>query len=95
MTSAKKIMEQDYHLASKQRSNKEKMYYNQARKREARKEYQTGLEPVCGAGSTTGRLSKTVVLLISKEFYGTFLLYITPARRNSAAGIFHTGAVPV
>ena len=47
---------------------KKKMYYNQARKREARKKYQTGLEPVCGAGSTTGRLSKTVVLLISKEF---------------------------
>ena len=33
---AKKIMEQDYHLLP-QRSNKEKMYYNQARKREARK----------------------------------------------------------
>lgn len=33
---AKKIMEQDYHLLP-QRSNKEKMYYTQARKREARK----------------------------------------------------------
>ena len=33
---AKKIMEQDYHLLP-QRSNKEKIYYNQARKREARK----------------------------------------------------------
>ena len=33
---SKKIMEQDYHLLP-QRSNKEKMYYNQARKREARK----------------------------------------------------------
>lgn len=63
---AKKIMEQDYHLLP-QRSNKEKCIIIR-RERERQGKYQTGLEPVCGAGSTTGRLSKTVVLLISKEF---------------------------
>ena len=59
--------------------------------------YQTGLEPVCGAGSTTGRLSKTVVLLISKEFLrDVFIVHNTsPQASILRAGIFHTDAVPV
>ena len=51
---------------------KEKMYYNQARKREARKSTRRVWNLFAELEATTGRLSKTVVLLISKEFCGTF-----------------------